>query len=107
MDAYAHSAIGLQLHRKCIVDLGGMRIIDGKRLHLRHRHEAWITERGDAEELADAILALRADPALSEAIGRRGRAFALAELRWERAAATVVEFYRDCLVRHDNLGRRG
>jgi glycosyltransferase involved in cell wall biosynthesis len=76
-------------------------------LHLRHRHEAWITERGDAEELADAILALRADPALSEAIGRRGRAFALAELRWERAAATVVEFYRDCLVRHDNLGRRG
>ena len=74
-------------------------------LHLRHRWNAWVTQRGDAEEIAVAAATLLGDPALAEAIGRRGRAFALDRLRWPSAARIVADFYLDCLQKRPSSSR--
>jgi len=63
-------------------------------LHLRPGEEALLLERGDAEEIAAKVELLAADAELRERIGRHGRAFALRELRWSRAAHALDALYR-------------
>lgn len=63
-------------------------------LHLRDGEEALLLERGDAAEIAAKVELLAGDPALRARIGDCGRAFALRELRWERAVAAVRSLYR-------------
>lgn len=62
-------------------------------LELRDGHDALLLERGTTEELFGAILRLRDDPGLAEAVGRRGREFALRELRWSKSADAVRALY--------------
>lgn len=67
-------------------------------LALRHDWHAVIMDRGDAVEIAAQLERLIDDPLLARAIGRRGRAFALARLDWGCAARIVARFYRNCLL---------
>ena len=62
-------------------------------LELRDGDDALLLDRGTAEELYGAILRLRDDPGLAEAVGRRGREFALRELRWSKSADSVRALY--------------
>ena len=63
-------------------------------LHLEDGVEALLLERGDADEIAEKVNRLAADPDLRASIGARGREFALRELRWSRNADRIVDLYR-------------
>lgn len=54
---------------------------------------ALVLERGDCDEIADAINRLAGDPALRQRLGDEGRAFALRELSWGRAVGRVERLY--------------
>ena len=62
-------------------------------LELRDGVEALLLQRGDAEEIAEKVALLAADAELREAVGARGREFALRELRWSRTVGRVVDLY--------------
>ena len=62
-------------------------------LHLRDGEEALLLDRGDSEEIAAKVELLALDVDLRDEIGRRGRAFALRELRWARAGDCVGMLY--------------
>ncbi len=64
-------------------------------LELRDGEEALVLERGDAEEIRDAVARLVADPELRRRIGEGGRDFALRELGWARSVDRVEELYRE------------
>ena len=64
-------------------------------LELRDGVEALVLERGDADEIRDAVSRLAADPELRRRIGEQGRAFALRELRWARTVDRVEALYRE------------
>ena len=63
-------------------------------LHLEDGVEALLLERGDADEIAEKVELLAADPELRATLGERGRAFALQELRWSKNVNAVVNLYR-------------
>lgn len=62
-------------------------------LHLEDGIEALLLERGDADEIAEKVNLLAADPELRASIGARGREFALRELRWSRVGGQIAELY--------------
>ncbi|HEY5057534.1 MAG TPA: glycosyltransferase family 4 protein [Gaiellaceae bacterium] len=62
-------------------------------LELQNGEEALVLERGDADEIRDAVSRLAADPELRLRIGEQGRAFALRELRWTRVVDRVAALY--------------
>jgi glycosyltransferase involved in cell wall biosynthesis len=62
-------------------------------LELRDGEDALVIERGDADEIRDAVVRLAADPGLRRRIGESGRAFALRELGWTRSVDRVEELY--------------
>ena len=64
-------------------------------------------QRGDAADIASTVAGLLADPELAKSIARRGRAFALTNLRWAGAAAIVSRFYHDCHTRRDQRAAEG
>lgn len=64
-------------------------------LELRDGDDALLLERGTTEELRGAILRLQDDPGLAVAVGRRGREFALRELRWSKSADSVRALYQE------------
>jgi glycosyltransferase involved in cell wall biosynthesis len=64
-------------------------------LSLRDGHEALLLEDGGWAEICEAIERLRASPQLAAAIGERGQAFALRELRWSLAVDGVERLYRE------------
>jgi len=51
----------------------------------------------DAGAVADAVLALLADPARARALGRAGRERVAAAFTWDRIAATLLGYYDDLL----------
>jgi glycosyltransferase involved in cell wall biosynthesis len=63
-------------------------------LHLDDGGEALLLERGDADEIAQKVELLAAEPDLRTAIGARGREFALQELRWSKSVDAVDDLYR-------------
>lgn len=62
-------------------------------LLVENGQQALLLERGDADEIANALDRLRNDPELGERIGEEGRAFALRELRWTASVDKVEELY--------------
>jgi glycosyltransferase involved in cell wall biosynthesis len=62
-------------------------------LHLEDGVDALLLERGDAEEISEKVAMLAENPDLRARLGKRGRAFALRELRWSRNADVVVRLY--------------
>ncbi|MGH3025193.1 MAG: glycosyltransferase, partial [Gaiellaceae bacterium] len=56
--------------------------------------EALLLERGDADEMVNALSRLAADPDLCRRLGEAGRAFALDELRWSKNVDRIEELYR-------------
>ena len=56
---------------------------------------ALLTEPGNAQELADAILRLSEAPALRHRLGAAARQAAVARHTWKRNAERVLESYRD------------
>jgi glycosyltransferase involved in cell wall biosynthesis len=64
-------------------------------LSLRDGQEAILLEDGSPAEICRAIRRLRESPQLAAAIGERGRAFALRELRWSMAVDNVERLYRE------------
>jgi glycosyltransferase involved in cell wall biosynthesis len=63
-------------------------------LHLKDGEEALLLEQGDPVEIAEKVALLTADGERRARLGERGREFALRELRWERAARSVLALYR-------------
>lgn len=63
-------------------------------LHLQDREEALLLDSGSADDVASKVAVLAADSELRAELGRRGRDFALRELRWQRAADAIVSLYQ-------------
>jgi glycosyltransferase involved in cell wall biosynthesis len=61
--------------------------------YLRHDVDALLLERGDADEIVDAVQRLIADPKLGERLGANGRDFALEKLRWSENVEPIVTLY--------------
>jgi glycosyltransferase involved in cell wall biosynthesis len=68
-------------------------------LHLAHRADAFLLERGDHAEIHEAVLELAADRELRDCIGQSGQQFATRELTWARAADAVEQAYGASLER--------
>jgi glycosyltransferase involved in cell wall biosynthesis len=64
-------------------------------LELEDGRNALVLERGGPDEIAAAVARLASDSKLREAIGERGRDFALRELRWDRVVERVIGLYKD------------
>lgn len=62
-------------------------------LHLADGAEAFLLERGDADEICEKVAELAEDPERRSRVGSRGRAFALRELRWSKNVEKVVDLY--------------
>lgn len=62
-------------------------------LAVRHGVDAYVIERADAAGIQQAVLALRADPALCEKLGRGAVAFAETHFSWRRTAAALASFH--------------
>ncbi len=62
-------------------------------LAVRHGVDAYVLERADAAGIRQAILALRADPAWREKLGRGALAFAEQHFSWRRSAAALANFH--------------
>jgi glycosyltransferase involved in cell wall biosynthesis len=62
--------------------------------------------RGDADAMADSVLALLAEPDELEKRGRAARAFAEAELSLERSARATLRVYDSVLSEADSLSAR-
>jgi len=60
---------------------------------LRHGIDAWVLDRADAAGIADAVLTLRRDAALSERLSQGALAFATRHFSWQRAAEALAKFY--------------
>jgi glycosyltransferase involved in cell wall biosynthesis len=66
--------------------------------HLRDGEHCLITRTGSAEEIAEKVARLAADPGLRLRLGGNGRAFAMAQLHWDVAAARLFQFYQRTLA---------
>lgn len=60
---------------------------------LRHGTDAYVLDRADADGIADAVRALRADPVLADRLGRGAAAYAAEHFSWRRSAAALAKFY--------------
>ncbi len=60
---------------------------------LVHGEDAYVVDRADADGIANAVRALRNDPALAARLGARAAAFANDRLSWRQSAATLANFY--------------
>ncbi len=60
---------------------------------VRHGVDAYVLERADAAGIAEAVRALRGDPALAERLGRGAAAFAARHFNWRRSAEALAKFY--------------
>jgi len=61
---------------------------------VRHGEDAWVLPRADAGGIADAIVALHANPELVEKLSRGAVAFAASHFSWSRSARDLAGFYR-------------
>jgi glycosyltransferase involved in cell wall biosynthesis len=66
---------------------------------LRHGEDAWILDRADADGIAGAVRALRADPALVARLAAGAQAVAAARFNWQRTAETLLGFYNTLPLR--------
>lgn len=57
----------------------------------------------DVDEIAQAILSLLADPARAREMGRRGRKLVEEKFTWERAAANMLNMYRQIINGQSNF----
>lgn len=64
-------------------------------LDLRDGEEAIVLERGNTEEIREAVARLAAEPELRRRVGEGGRAFAVRELDWARSVDRVEKLYRE------------
>jgi glycosyltransferase involved in cell wall biosynthesis len=64
---------------------------------VEHGVTGLVVPKGDANALATAIDTLLSDPALSERMGKAGRARALARFDWARSAERFIELYQSHL----------
>uniref|UniRef100_UPI004048EF27 glycosyltransferase family 4 protein n=1 Tax=Cephaloticoccus sp. TaxID=1985742 RepID=UPI004048EF27 len=60
---------------------------------LRHREDAYVLERADAEGIAGAIEELRRDPELCLRLAQGALAYAEKHFNWQSSAATLANFY--------------
>lgn len=63
--------------------------------HIRHRVDAYVLERADAEGIARAVTELRVDRALAERLGRGALEFAEKNFSWRRSAEALAKFYAE------------
>jgi glycosyltransferase involved in cell wall biosynthesis len=62
-------------------------------LQARHREDAWVLPKADAISIAEAIWALRRDPALCEKLSLGGRQFLERRPTWAENARNLLDFY--------------
>jgi glycosyltransferase involved in cell wall biosynthesis len=74
-------------------DVGGLPEI------VEHGVSGVVVPAGDAEALADALVALASDPSRAAAMGRAGRARALEAFRQEQCTVSTERLYLDALAR--------
>jgi starch synthase len=74
-------------------DVGGLPEI------VEHGVSGLVVPAGDAEALADSIVALAADPARAAIMGRAGRERALTAFRQEQCTESTERLYLDALAR--------
>lgn len=60
---------------------------------VRHGLDAYVLDRADAGGIAEAVRALRADPALAARLADGAARFAEAHFSWERSAQALAKFY--------------
>ena len=76
----------------------------GLRESVRHGVTGYLVPHGDSRALADRMLALAADPALVERLGRAARAFA-ESLSWDAAARATVAHIQQTIAERAAGGR--
>ena len=59
----------------------------------------WLVPPGDVDALADAILAISADPETARRTGESGRELAATRFSWERVTADLNAAYRSAIER--------
>jgi glycogen(starch) synthase len=57
-----------------------------------------LVNRGDSDELADALLKLLSDESLREKMGARGRRFVMDNFTWDICAKRMLAVYREALI---------
>ena len=62
---------------------------------LRHGTDAYVLEHADASGIADAITAIRQDPALSRTLAAGAVAFSNRHFSWHRSAEALAKFYAE------------
>lgn len=60
---------------------------------LRDREDAWVLPQADAVAIADAVMALHADPALREKLSRGAIEFSRQHFSWSKSARQLATFY--------------
>ena len=60
---------------------------------VKHREDAFVLPQADATAIADAVLELHRDPALSRRLAAGALAFSAREFSWSRSAAHLLDFY--------------
>jgi Glycosyltransferase len=61
---------------------------------VRHGIDAYVLDRADADNIAAAVLALHADPALAAALSAGALRFAAENFSWRRNTTRLLDFYR-------------
>ncbi len=67
---------------------------------LQHGRDCFLLKKGDADEIAKYLRMLMTHPELAESIGAQGRATARALFSWEKAAQSLIPFYKNALLNH-------
>jgi len=61
---------------------------------IEHGVDAWILPQADAQSITDAIIHLKANPALVQTLSNGALAFTRRNFCWARSTDKLVEFYR-------------
>ena len=64
----------------------------------RHRVDAYVVDRADADGIAQAVRALRADPALATTLSSGAATYSREHFNWARSAVQLEEFYETLLA---------
>jgi glycosyltransferase involved in cell wall biosynthesis len=74
--------------------------------YIEHRYSGLLTEPGDADDLARAMLSVLSDPEWAAELGRNARQRIWAKFGWDGRIAKLEQAYQIAFERSENAGRR-